>query len=853
MSKVVGFLQVYNEIRKGNLHRFLSHIFNHVDQLVVYDNGSTDGTYEELLKRTPYIIRDSSNNFCRELIKKQKLLDLALSLNPEFILWLDCDEVLAKGVDIQVLCSKAIELDVDGIGLPEINLWLSEGWHRVDNLYDKGMYVRLWRIKAGIDIYFPEEEGLHKVQYPKGIDKVVNVLDCPVLHYGFADYNNLAHKYFIYRHYGQRGYNLLRILMEDGDPTQLCKLTTENPPVFETLRTLPVELSMFPDDLVPVDMSKPGIHTFEEQMVKIYKYKDLVYKPNVSFICLIYKSVKWLKFVYSQFLKYTDISSGEFFFVANDPTPEVENYLQVNHIPHYIYRNTPEQREEFYINNVYRAYNYGASKANGDYIVFLNSDMAFSPDWFNKLFVKLKPDNCVTSRLVESGRWKSGTWGIEKNFGVDSNSYLEQDFLNFAMEVESPNTVIDGGLFMPLLIRKSDFVGVGGYPEGNVVPNTDIYNPTIAKKGEVCISGDVILMDKLSKFGVKHQTVFDSIVYHFQQGEMSDCQERDGISRQNCNILVCNDYITGRNQEKVLWGQLVESQKGLTGIDLDLLGVEYKTGWENKMREYIYQNYTSWSFIFQNASFMEFLDNKKVGKTLTYLQDNFVKLGYDTTIQTETLNKSDHIIANSVSIASWYPEYDIDIIPIGVDEKLFRPQNKVLLRFKHNLPLTNRIGIFVGSFNKIKGIDMLQQVIERNPQIYWILVSKDTDKPEFKYRGQVYNRIGQDLLSELYAASDFYLNTSHEESQCLAAIEAGLCDIPLIMRNVGFLVDFPEVYKEKIWIDLDYVDSINNISLEKYSPRPVLLAVGYDLSTNLKLWYRKFCDIQLKIDSSKYY
>jgi hypothetical protein len=75
---------------------------------------------------------------------------------------------------------------------------------------------------------------------------------------------------------------------------------------------------------------------------------------------------------------------------------------------------------------------------------------------------------------------------------------------------------------MPLLIRKSDFINVGGYPPGNILPGTNIYNPIIATQGQPCIPGDYILMQKLASKGIRHQTVFDSIVYHFQEGEMDE-------------------------------------------------------------------------------------------------------------------------------------------------------------------------------------------------------------------------------------------------------------------------------------------------------------------------------------------
>ena len=75
---------------------------------------------------------------------------------------------------------------------------------------------------------------------------------------------------------------------------------------------------------------------------------------------------------------------------------------------------------------------------------------------------------------------------------------------------------------MPLLIRKKHFEMAGGYPEGQVVVGSNIYDPIIAKWGEACISGDTVLMQKLHAHGIIHQTVFDSVVYHFQWGEKDD-------------------------------------------------------------------------------------------------------------------------------------------------------------------------------------------------------------------------------------------------------------------------------------------------------------------------------------------
>lgn len=245
---------------------------------------------------------------------------------------------------------------------------------------------------------------------------------------------------------------------------------------------------------------------------------------RTSIICLIYKSVKYLEFVYDQILKYTDLTDAEFYFVANDANEEVINYLKNSNIKHYIFTNTPENIAahnvtNYYVDNVYRAWNFSAQMAKGENIVFINSDMAFSPNWLDNLYKYHTENNCVTSRLLESGRYPSGLHGVTFDCGKFLRDYDQDKFLNAAGNIIK-DEIHDGGLYMPLLIKKEHFIKVNGYPEGNIVPGSDIFNPIIAKKYNNCIPGDKVFMDKLNTIGIKHQTSFSSIVYHFQNGEM---------------------------------------------------------------------------------------------------------------------------------------------------------------------------------------------------------------------------------------------------------------------------------------------------------------------------------------------
>jgi hypothetical protein len=68
---------------------------------------------------------------------------------------------------------------------------------------------------------------------------------------------------------------------------------------------------------------------------------------------------------------------------------------------------------------------------------------------------------------------------------------------------------------MPCVLEKKRFLESGMYPEGN------IYNNGIGNLGNFVKSGDAYYFDDIlsSRYGMKHVTIFDSLVYHIQEGE----------------------------------------------------------------------------------------------------------------------------------------------------------------------------------------------------------------------------------------------------------------------------------------------------------------------------------------------
>ena len=242
--KIIAFIQMYNEVTKGNLERCLINCKQWADDIVIYDDASTDNSVEVAKKYTEHIIRGEVNNFYEELDHKQQLLTYALSLKPDWIMWVDCDEILDRNGTLgglRDLAERGLEMDIDAYCFHETNLWRSETYYRTDTLFDKGWFVRLWKVKPGMT--FLVETGLHKILFPRTIreDNIVRS-DIRVLHYGFADY-----KYTL-EHIGA-------IPAEGWNKDTFRKLAPENWILNETeCMCHKVPIAWYPDENLPEDI-----------------------------------------------------------------------------------------------------------------------------------------------------------------------------------------------------------------------------------------------------------------------------------------------------------------------------------------------------------------------------------------------------------------------------------------------------------------------------------------------------------------------------------------------------------------------------------------------------------------------
>jgi len=243
---------------------------------------------------------------------------------------------------------------------------------------------------------------------------------------------------------------------------------------------------------------------------------------NIEVIALVYMSIDYLNLITSQLKSDNCKVDGwnvGIRLVLNDATDEVKEAVKQMDIPHSIFEN--EDPNEYYINRVYRAYNYGVTSSEYDNVCLVNSDNVFSRNWLWSLLQHHNGINIPCSFLIESGKRGLGPLAIAKNFGRTPSTIDFKGFEDFADGMKI-NVLRENGLYMPCVFEKSRFVEGGMYPEGNV------YATGIGNFGDRFVeSGDVHLFNRLKQnYNMKHVSVMNSIVYHVQEGELDESKNK---------------------------------------------------------------------------------------------------------------------------------------------------------------------------------------------------------------------------------------------------------------------------------------------------------------------------------------
>lgn len=825
MMKIIGFLQVRNELSSGHLQRFIERNLELFDKLYVYDDASTDGTDQVIAKYATVLIRAKDSKFSSELEIKAQLLQRVQDECDEgdAILRLDADEILyASKNELLGLINESFSMGFDSISLPHRNLWRSSAWFRVDDSYNSFRPSRVWRVSKSLS--FPHSFGLHVTSDPQGLKATRHVDKFPVVHFGFASTDMILQKYESYRQHWLTGYALNRMINERG--LQLEKLSLQNEELGARFEELHEDISthLEPERLTPLQWSMLTRKLQDE-------YEQHKPRAKVTLVSLIYKDLEWLEFQYSQLLKLqTDLPMGQvdILFIANDATPEVLAFLRENMIPHRAV-STRAYEGEWFINSVYRAYNLAVELSDTEYVYLVNSDMAYTKGTLARVFEKRAPNLMLASRLVELGVMESGQYGIERSFGSSPKTFRGKDFSKYAESIAEAE-LRDGGLYMPLLVHRDTFLNLGGFPEGNLTPESlELYasggSPVIAEMGSASVPGDRVFVSRASRRGVLHKTVFDSIAYHFQAGER---RSKSKSKKLASGFAIINNSILGINKERVLWGYLVDrltesgakvvpvSSKFPTGVITSVLGPARL--WVNTKKSFMRNGEPRVSF--SNASYA--LSSPGTSRKVVFRQDAPAD-PLNRFIQRRNISRADSIYANDPGFVEQETRRNSHWIPVPLSEMWWELESKTKNKSDKNQ------GIFVGSFSETKGWPTLLELVRSRTDIEWILVSKYSDDEHGlgSPNGQnwtVYRRLDQGKLKTLVANSDLLIVASPYETQCLAALEALSQNTPVLTTPTGFLGGFPVGKHEFGIVSSDLSDDLSTAldELDEFQPRRLI-------------------------------
>lgn len=226
--RIIGFLQNRNNVQNGYLQWCLESLARCTDEIVVYDDASTE---DPALLYEAYgciVLYAHSQAFHRELYHKQTLLQVALRSQPDWLIWIDADAILGPAFERRADVEKTLT-QADGQGLVRLhlhnlNLWRSYGWYRTDQAYDDLWHGVCWKNTG--ELHYAPVPRLHQKQYPMAFrdpEKNAHYMRlepryqdaaAQLIHFGFATDLEIARKYFLYRAHGQAGWPLERLVSE---------------------------------------------------------------------------------------------------------------------------------------------------------------------------------------------------------------------------------------------------------------------------------------------------------------------------------------------------------------------------------------------------------------------------------------------------------------------------------------------------------------------------------------------------------------------------------------------------------------------------------------------------------------
>jgi len=155
--KIAVITPMYNEI--GHVHNYFTNVLkdNIYDDIVILDDGSTDGTWEVLQTysrkyNNVHVYRNEKNSIINHGLNRWMVLsELAAKFDPTWINARAADTIYSYGAKdvFRNRLQRAVDEGVHLLCLPWVNVWRSNTWYRCDGVWGNWAHTHaitsLWR------------------------------------------------------------------------------------------------------------------------------------------------------------------------------------------------------------------------------------------------------------------------------------------------------------------------------------------------------------------------------------------------------------------------------------------------------------------------------------------------------------------------------------------------------------------------------------------------------------------------------------------------------------------------------------------------------------------------------------
>lgn len=191
---ILGLLRVKNEARW--IERCVGSILPLCDRVIVLDDHSTDDTREicASLEKTSVIVSPFSGT--DEARDKNFLLNIAMHSHPEWIVFIDGDEMLAPGA-LEIVRA-AMTPEATCLSLRILYLWNAEDLVRTDRVYGDFHRESIFRPNGSKFSVAAGGANFHCGNVPMEARRGRRVLNAPLLHFGYLHREDRERKYSFY-------------------------------------------------------------------------------------------------------------------------------------------------------------------------------------------------------------------------------------------------------------------------------------------------------------------------------------------------------------------------------------------------------------------------------------------------------------------------------------------------------------------------------------------------------------------------------------------------------------------------------------------------------------------------------